>query len=97
MLPFLTEVFTWDDKDLEDDSVFVSASNWHNFKFVATRDDSGAVLDFMELLGIPIIPIALRSLIDISLYCPLVEVAVQPKKIIKLVTSSMNLICSDAK
>ena len=82
ILPFLTEVFIWDGKDLEDDSVFVSASNWHNFKFVATRDDSGAVLDFMELLGIPIIPIALRFLIDISLNCPLVEVAVQPKKLI---------------
>ena len=107
MLPFLTEVFIWDGKDLEDDSVFVSVSNWHNFEFVADGDDSGAVLDFMELLGIPIIPtgkgnlfiipIALRFSIDISLNCPLVEVAVQPKKLIKLVTSSMNLICFDAK
>ena len=112
MLPFLTEVFIWDGKDLEDDSVFVSVSNWHNFEFVADGDDSGAVLDFMELLGIPIIPIALRFLgkgnlfiipislrfsIDISLNSPLVEVAVQPKKIIKVVTSSMNLICFDAK
>ena len=107
MLPFLTEVFIWDGKDLEDDSVFVSASNWQNFEFVAAGDDSGAVLDFMELLGIPIIPtgkgnlfiipIALRFSIDISLNCPLVEVAVQPKKIIKVVTSSMNLICFDAK
>ena len=116
MLPSWTEVFIWDGKDLEDDSVFVSASDWHNFKFAAARDDSGAVLDFMELLGIPIIPIAvldflkllgkgnlfiipiaLRFSIDISLNSPLVEVAVQPKKLIKLVTSSLKLICFDAK
>ena len=98
MLPLLTEVLIWDGKDLEDDSFFVSASN---FKFVAARDDSGAVLDFLELLGkenLFIIPLALRFWTDISLNCPLLEVAVQPpEKLIKLVTSSMNLICFDAK
>ena len=48
------------------------------------------MLDFLDLLGkghLFIIPIALRFSIDISLNCPLVEVAVQPKKIIKLVKS----------
>ena len=95
MLPLLTEVLIWDGKDLEDDSFFVSASN---FKFVAARDDSGAVLDFLELLGrenLFIIPIARRFSIDISQNSPFVEVAAQPKKLIKLVTSSMNLICFD--
>ena len=61
-----------------------------------------AVLDFLKLLGkgnLFIIPLALRFSIDISLNCPLVEVAIQPpKKSIKLACYLlMNLIYSDAK